>query len=327
MAKSDIFLRENRVSVIGGEGDERVDGTERGDLEVRAGEEKDPSIRLNADWANLVLGGGEGKSPEGDLKIRDSQDRNRIVATAEDNNSPDSDTRVWLNGGNGSMALGSAGETKVQMDGDTARIELSQPSAGDSGVTLEAKPGDGDERRVGDVSAGQVRLFGQPDASEEERVRIVGDASEDGVHARLQLYDDENLFDERQVGVDIRTLEPENSSAQAPGVCTLYDDAGNSSVEIQGQSATLHLGYSYMTEGDIGDLPQSVGRSGRLILDDGASGSLFGTAFGIEATGGQLRVTSIPFGEDEDPAPLLVIDPGDDNPVKVANGEGGLKEV
>ncbi len=104
---SDILLREERIRVVGGDGQERVDGTERGDLEIAAGENDRPSIRLNADWANLVLGGGDGKSPEGDLKIRDSNDRNRIVATAENNNDRSDDTRVWVDGQNARMEVGS----------------------------------------------------------------------------------------------------------------------------------------------------------------------------------------------------------------------------
>lgn len=59
MAKPDIYLQEDRVTVVGGEDNELVGGTERGDLEVASGEDADPTIAMDADRANVVLGGDE----------------------------------------------------------------------------------------------------------------------------------------------------------------------------------------------------------------------------------------------------------------------------
>jgi|GEM_PF-2675235 len=58
MAKPDLLLSEERVSVISGDGPATTDGTERGDLELKPDQDADPRVAMNADRSNIVLGGG-----------------------------------------------------------------------------------------------------------------------------------------------------------------------------------------------------------------------------------------------------------------------------
>lgn len=59
MPKADIFVDEKRISVVGGDGPPVKDGTERGDLELVSGDGKKPGVSLDAERANIVLGGGQ----------------------------------------------------------------------------------------------------------------------------------------------------------------------------------------------------------------------------------------------------------------------------
>lgn len=58
MPKADIFIDEKRISVVGGDGSAVKDGTERGDLEVVSSDGDEPGVSLDAERANIVLGGG-----------------------------------------------------------------------------------------------------------------------------------------------------------------------------------------------------------------------------------------------------------------------------
>jgi hypothetical protein len=261
--KSDVFLRENRVSVVGGGGKERVNGTERGDLEVKAGKNKKPSIRLNADWANLVLGGGEGKSTEGDLKIRDSDDNNRVLATAEDNNSPDGDTRVWINGGNGAVKLGQSdtqsGNENIRLDPSTANIELGGP----------------------DGEAGEIVVR---DLNDDEAISVSATS------------------DEAERGPEISTenvaLYEYTRDSQVGGIGA-FQDGNATSVEIQGNSASIRLGYSYMETTDTGGpvgtgVPVGRGKGGSILLDDGNPGHVLANSqlFEVRASEGTFQIST-----------------------------------
>ena len=107
MANPDILLEQDRISVVGGIGPEETGGTERGDLEITTAEGDPASIRLNADRANLTLGGGSGAAPEGDLRLVDENENLRIQVTAETGNrNAPNDDRVWIDGGTGKITLG-----------------------------------------------------------------------------------------------------------------------------------------------------------------------------------------------------------------------------
>lgn len=58
MPKADIFVDEKRISVVGGDGPDVKGGTERGDFEVVSSDGDKPGVSLDADRANIVLGGG-----------------------------------------------------------------------------------------------------------------------------------------------------------------------------------------------------------------------------------------------------------------------------
>ena len=182
MAKSDVLLRDDRVSVVGGGAPEVEGGRETGDLEVSIGENKDPSVTLNADRANITLGGGDGAAPEGDLKLLDGGERNRVQITAEGGNRPSVDeNRVWIDGGTGELELSterSGEESAVRISADQgefvdAEINVGGPVTGgtvDGAAHITAIAGEGD--------AGPAGTAGFSDYGRiEESVSIRGDSA------------------------------------------------------------------------------------------------------------------------------------------------------
>lgn len=303
MAKSDIVLKDNRVSVVGGGGGERDnDGDERGDLEVKAGDGKDPSIRLNADWANLVLGGGEGKSTEGDLKIRDSADRNRILATAENNNSADDDTRVWLNGANGSMTLGSAGEPRIRLDG----TEIGRNANQDRGrIGLLASYEDG---RPAEAFAS---AFIGVNLSETAGI-AVGNRDTDGAIVLSEDGAPATWINGTQVVVGTRSTAGGISVYGGDGgALTIRDSGGNTGAAIDADGR-LTLG-TYSSGGEV------------LLRDEsGKMGAVEKYEFFLRSDGEELEIAKN-GPDDSAPVPMLVID-GSDGTVKVRSG-GSLTEL
>jgi hypothetical protein len=125
MANPDILLEQDRISVVGGNGPEETGGTERGDLEITTAEGDPASIRLNADRANLTLGGGSGAAPEGDLRLVDENENLRIQVTAETGNrNAPNDDRVWIDGGTGKITLGDGENDFVHLNGEDAEVEV-----------------------------------------------------------------------------------------------------------------------------------------------------------------------------------------------------------
>lgn len=112
MPKPDILLKEDRITVIGSGEDEKAG------LDVTTGENEDPDIRLNPDWANISAGGGGGDSSEGDLFLIDKNDRPRVHISAEGGNIGGVDRSdwgggnpmVWINGETGVIELGDVGD-------------------------------------------------------------------------------------------------------------------------------------------------------------------------------------------------------------------------
>jgi hypothetical protein len=303
MAKSDIILNDNRVSVVGGGGGERDnDGDERGDLEVTAGDGKDPSIRLNADWANLVLGGGEGKSTEGDLKIRDSGDRNRIVATAENNNSADDDTRVWMNGANGSMTLGSAGEPRIRLDG----TEIGRDASQDRGrIGLLASYEDG---RPGEAFAS---AFIGVNLSETAGI-AVGNRNTDGAIVLSEDGVPATWINGTQVVVGNRSTAGGINVYGGDGdALTVRDSGGNTGAAVDADGR-LTLG-TYSSGGEV------------LFRDEsGKMGAAGKYEFFLRSDGEKLEIAKN-GPDDSAPVPMLVLD-GSDGTVKVRSG-GSLTEL
>jgi hypothetical protein len=282
MAKADIILEEDRINVVGGDGPEEVDGVERGDLEITTGKDQVPGVRLNADRANLTLGGGDASGSEGDVKLFDREGNNRVTLTAEgDNNSPTDGKRAWIDGGRGRLELGE----NVAQDDHTPLIWLDGPD-GELGIADEGTP------------------WNKP-------VISLNAALDDDRYQSEFRMDDGDEYG----GIRLRTTAWEVPGYPA-GEIAVFDSDANKGIELHGESATLRLGYSYMEGGEVrdagpeagGDIwipPRGVGRSGQIILDDGDA-SLIGqsTMFGIRASEGRLEVTDM-----ADTNPQLTLDP------------------
>lgn len=186
MAKSDIFLRENRVRVVGS-GTETDGEIERGVFEVSVpGEQKRPSIRLSAEQANVNVGGGDGTSTEGDLRINDGSGKTRVQLTGADDGNRPGGERVWINGGDGSITLGEElGEgSGVQIRGDVdsdftgAYISVGEPKREDE--IVESGNGRVEIQAITDPqesgAAGIARF--RPQGRSEESVSIRGDRAQ-----------------------------------------------------------------------------------------------------------------------------------------------------
>jgi len=273
MANSDIFLRENRVSVVG-TGTE-VDGElERGALEVSVGRNSTPSIRMSAEQANINVGGGDGTSAEGDIRINDGSGTTRIQMTgADDGNRPGSE-RVWINGGNGSIALGDLGgragiQLKGTVDSDfvEAYLSVGEPSSDDEVIEsgngrVEVKATT-DPRRSGAAGMATLRPYGRPEPS----VVIRGD------QASISLG----------YSVTERTL------------------SGSSGPDTEGPYEVVGVDHDTRTvEHEV-----VAGESGEVWFDDGT-----GTNLRVVAEDGKLKITG-PTSLDTE-GPYLVIDPQND---------------
>lgn len=304
MAKSDIYMKEDRISVVGGDGREEVDGVERGDLEVTTKKGQTPDIRLNADWANVTVGGGSGRASEGDLKLLDREGNNRATITAESNNSPDDGTRAWMDGGRGRIELGEVDRhdihvPRVWLDGSRGEVGIADdPRAPNQpAISLDAEDASITVGEYG-VDGGSLSLHDQ-----DSSVSLTSDADENGVKSELRL-DDGNGFG----GVRLHTTQPRDTSSYPAGTTELFDASGESSVELQGESATLRLGYSYVKEVNDGEFgaPVFVGKSGRILLDDGDA-SLLGdssSVFEVRASEGSLEISN-----PNRKAPTFTLDP------------------
>lgn len=288
MANSDVFLRQDRVSVIGGDGSEVEDGRERGDLEVTVGKDAEPSVTLNADWANVTLGGGAGKATEGDVRLlqADGRERIKISADSDDGNVTGNDNTVSIDGGSGRITLA-----------PTSR------SAGTNTPTIALNGSDG-----------MINLF---DPTEEgtfdldERVRLVAKSSEPNVQSQLLFHGGQE-----QGGVKLYTEEPVSESAQPAGALELYDRGGNKGIEMKADQASMRLGYSYVERQDFGDLggrTVSRGVGGTLFLDDGntlqdtlVQGAAAARIFQVRATEGKLEISTTNGGD-----PVFRINPSE----------------
>jgi hypothetical protein len=279
MATSDIYLRENRVNVVGS-GTEVEGEIERGALEVSVpGDDRTPSIRMSAEQANLNVGGGDGTSTEGDVRVNDGSGKTRVQVTgADDGNRPGSE-RVWINGGDGSITLGedlgqvgdgSGIQLRGTTDGDYtgAYLSVGEPSSddelvesGNGRVELQALT---DPQKSG--AAGMARF--RPHGRSEESVSIRGD------QAQISLG---YSVTRRQFsgGNDIDELDEQSPYGVGPGFDT---DTGTGTIDYE----------------------VVAGENGVVRFDDGT-----GTNFRVVAEDGKLKIRG-PAALDTE---YLVIDP------------------
>jgi hypothetical protein len=298
MAKSDVFLRENRVEVVGGDGREQENGREQGDLEVTVDKRKEPSVTLNADRANVTLGGGAGNAPEGDVKLLDGGGTNRVQISAESDvqsrdKSNAGDQTVWINGGGGTIQLAPRGsewgtiEPSAVLDGSQGTLELANPGGSAPDVTLDAGTGDVD---VGgpDGEAGEIVVR---DLNDDEAISV--SATSDEVERGPEIST-ENVALYEYTG--ITTLRENDSQVGGIGA---FQDGNATSVEIQGNTGSIRLGYSYTDTTDTGgpvgtDVPVGRGKGGSIFLDDGNPGRFLDNSqvFEIRASEGTLQVAT-----------------------------------
>lgn len=326
MSKSDVFLRKNRVEVVGGDGSEKKNGREQGDLEVTVDKRKEPSVTLNADRANVTLGGGAGNAPEGDVKLLDGGGTNRVQISAEsDARSRDKsnagDQTVWINGGGGTIQLAPRGsewgtiEPSAVLSGSQGTLELANPGGSAPDVTLDASTGDID---VGgpDGEAGGIVVR---DLNDDEAVTVSGISDEATKGPRIQT-DHIDLY-------EYTGLTTGQGGDSMQGGVGEFKDGNATSVEIQGTSALIKLGYSYVRDRDSpGGVPVgSEGKPGRLVLDDGNPGQLVDTSrlFEVRASEGTFQIATSSFASEatgtSDESLVFEIDPSNQK-LKIPEG-------
>jgi len=151
---SDILLRDERIQVIGDGGST--------DLEIKAGENSDPNIELNASSARLALGGGSyeyaGGQSSGWIDLFDEAGDQRVTMAADPGGRlfPDHST-VHVDGSEPSITVDGG-------DGDLARAQLT-----DGKLTLNTGDGEselggrylslvGVDRARADIDGGRLLL-------------------------------------------------------------------------------------------------------------------------------------------------------------------------
>lgn len=256
MAKPDILLSKDRVSVVG-TGTEVENEIERGVFEISVGEDQTPSIRMSAQQANVNIGGGEGLSAEGDLRINDESGNTRIQMTgADDGNRPADEDRVWVNGGRGRISLGNASDTihLIDLDADERRVSVT----GGIGPAVALAAGSDY------TTPGGVNLYGEtppvgPGANASEMTEI-------GVAKFYDSFGNE--------GVEIRGQKQSGiTNSEFGGTINVRDGNGDKTVEINGGSARSNDGGSIKVRGPTG----------------GTSAELNGTGGNINLGGGGVR--------------------------------------
>ncbi|MEF8886737.1 MAG: hypothetical protein V5A30_02950 [Haloarculaceae archaeon] len=246
MANPDILLEQDRISVVGGNGPEETNGTERGDLEITTAEGDPASIRLNADRANLTLGGGSGNAPEGDLRLRDENENLRIQVTAEtgNRNAPNED-RVWIDGGKGQITVGDGQNDFVHLDGENAEVEVrdvtgdAQARLNNTGLMLSQFTGEGPVLApvIDPETRDTIRLFG-----DQARAAI----GNNFVSGTVNLYrsgstDTSDGFFHETVTIDAEDAQATFGGSDRNGQVTLTDRNDNERVQIDGGGGELLL--------------------------------------------------------------------------------------
>jgi len=243
----------------------------------------------------------------GDVELQDRDGTSRLTLTAwqstlEDVNSPDEETRAWLDGGAGRLELGQNDEydihiPQIWLDGPNGEVGISDDpvTPRDSTILLSA-----DERSVtvgGDISDAPASLSLLSDDATVEATTAVDD---ERYQSELRMGNDNESG-----GIRLRTTSWETPDVPA-GIVEVFDEGGDTGVLLDGEAAGIKLGYAYKTESDLPDEYDTGagfvarGKSGRLLLDDGDVGlGLFAdsdetsTVFEIRASEGRLEVSSL----------------------------------
>ena len=322
MANPDILLEQDRISVVGGSGPEETNGTERGDLEITASEGDPASIRLNADRANLTLGGGGGRAPEGDLKIRDANENLRIQVSAETGNrtAPGED-RVWIDGGTGQITLGDGENDFVHLDGGDAEIEI-RTATGGTGARLN-NFGLMLSEFTDEPGTATVAPLVPPDTR--ETIRLYGNSARAGIGNNFESGSLE-LFRSGNTAQFHETIDLDGEEAQATlggsnrsGRVTLTDSNDNDRVTLDAGKGELRL---YGTPPGSGtDAPEITLEAGQnrakaYIGGFDRSGQVW---LAKESSGNQL---SIPIDLDAEHARATVGGDGTDGVVKTTDSGG-----
>jgi hypothetical protein len=211
-------------------------------------------------------------------------ERGEVQLTAEANaRRPRGTGRVWINGGTGQIQLASGqdsgtGDPTIELDGGPGRIRAA------NGIQVGGeKEGVGSGGGTGGVSLGSSRFTG-------------------GVNLYAEPPESES---ERETG------DGDSGSLQESGVVELHSSRGSKTVDIQGESATLRLGWDpgkmvpeveeATEEMSVADPP--VGPTIKFpdggTQQEAASGSIVLTnpngnrtkRYGIEAGSNSLRIT------------------------------------
>jgi hypothetical protein len=325
MPNPDILLEQDRISVVGGNGPEETGGTERGDLEITTAEGDPATIRLNADRANLTLGGGSGGAPEGDLRLRDANENLRIQVTAQtgNRNAPTED-RVWIDGGKGQIALGDGENDFVHLDGENAEVEV-RDFTGDAQARLN---------NIGLMLSqftGSDRVVTSPliDPETRETIRLFGDQARAAignnfVSGTLNLYrsgptDSSDGFFHETVAIDGEEARATLGGSDRSGQVTLTDRNDNDRVTLDAGTGELRL---YGTPPGSGtDAPEITLEAGQnrakaYIGGFDRSGQIW---LAKQSSGNQL---SIPIDLDAEHARVTVGGDGTDGVLKATDSGG-----
>jgi hypothetical protein len=242
MTDSDILLEKDRVSVVGGDGSEEVDGRERGDLEVSVGRDASPSVRLNADRANLTLGGGDGNAPEGDVKLLDRGGTTRVQITAERGNQPPGDDRVWINGGRGEIELGVDRGVRISGEGGEfidAEINVGGPVTGDDAIQVVKGAANVTALTDDDGDAAGAASFSDHGRTE-TAVSIRGDQAALGLgYSVVERTVDTGAEGPYGIGGSVST-EYEVVASESGKI--YFDDGSGKSIRIIAEDGTLKIG-------------------------------------------------------------------------------------
>ena len=321
MANPDILLEQDRISVVGGSGPEETNGTERGDLEITASEGDPASIRLNADRANLTLGGGSGRAPEGDLKLRDANDNLRIQVTAETGNRlARGQDRVWIDGGRGQISLGDGENDFVTLDGENAEVEVrdvtgdTQARLDNYGLTLTEFTGRENVVTVPFFSAdtrATIRVSGDSATAD------IGNSFVDGT-VNLYRSGDTSEF-HKTIALDGKEAQATLGGSNRSGRVTLTDSNDNDRVTLDAGKGELRL-YGTPPGGgtDAPEITLEAGQNRAKAYIGGfdRSGQIW---LAKQSSGNQL---SIPIDLDAEHARATVGGDGTDGVVKTTDSSG-----
>lgn len=254
MTKSDILLKDDRITVVGS-GDNPKPG-----LEVSTDESADSDIQLNPEWANIAAGGGGGKSSEGDLFLIDKASKPRIHLSAQSGNRGGSEEAPW--GG---------GNPNVWIDGEKGAIDLVGEESGGDFVLRQFG------RRLPRVQITAKNGTNRKVDPESNRVWI------DGQNGILQMGAESTKWEQQDIKLDsqkanlklgggLREIDTIGSASEeeritkgrSEGDIKLLDEPGNTRVQITAARHKSDETPSVLVSGGVSDDKET----GRVELYD-----------------------------------------------------------